>query len=129
MVVADLLKGIYHRGLPDNLFFYRDAKGLEVDILFDRGTTCDFVEIKSGQTLSGDSFDSLQRVGALFKKIGEPEGGKTPGRIKTFQPANGMTMFQVRVTRSNPPLPSPVAANRWVGSPFSKRIIGLSRQP
>ena len=36
-VVSELLKGRFNRGLPSNLFFWRDSTGNEVDVLLEQG--------------------------------------------------------------------------------------------
>lgn len=60
-VVAELLKGRFNRGLPDNLYFWRNHTGHEVDVLADEGTKLLPVECKSGATLVNDWFDALDR--------------------------------------------------------------------
>ncbi len=59
MVIVDLLKQRFNKGLQNNLFFLRDSTGREIDCLLDHGTTRDIVEIKSGMTVNKDFFASL----------------------------------------------------------------------
>lgn len=59
-VVSEFAKGRCNRGLDSNLYFWRDSAGNEVDLLVDQGTTLIPVEIRSGQTIVADSFDSLR---------------------------------------------------------------------
>ena len=54
-IISELLKSRYNRGQPSDLYFWRDNNGLEADIVFERGTKLQPVEIKSGQTITGDS--------------------------------------------------------------------------
>ena len=54
-IISEFLKSRYNRGLPPDLYFWRDNNGLEADIVFERGTKLQPVEIKSGQTITGDS--------------------------------------------------------------------------
>ncbi|TLU81620.1 MAG: ATP-binding protein [Chlorobium sp.] len=54
-IISEFLKSRYNRGLPLDLYFWRDNNGLEADIVFERGTKLQPVEIKSGQTITGDS--------------------------------------------------------------------------
>lgn len=70
LVVNEFLKGRLHRGLPSNLFFWRDSKGLEIDLLMENGEDLTPVEIKSGQTVVPDFFSGLKKWLALF---GQPE--------------------------------------------------------
>ena len=60
MVVIEALKYRYHRGRRSNLYFWRDAKGNEVDLLIERGADIAAVEIKSGATISSDYFKGLR---------------------------------------------------------------------
>lgn len=60
MVVIEALKYRYHRGKRSNLYFWRDAKGNEVDLLIGTGAGIAAVEIKSGATISSDYFKGLR---------------------------------------------------------------------
>lgn len=60
MVVIEALKYRCHRGRRSNLYFWRDAKGNEVDLLIERGADIAAVEIKSGATISSDYFKGLR---------------------------------------------------------------------
>ncbi|MCF8382934.1 MAG: ATP-binding protein [Chlorobium sp.] len=53
-IVSECLKARYNRGLPADLYFWRDNNGLEADIVFERGRMLQPIEIKSGQTITGD---------------------------------------------------------------------------
>lgn len=64
-VVSEFLKNRYNHVLSNNLYFYRDNIGNEVDLLLDYGTTLVSIEIKSGSTISGDYFKGLQRYHEL----------------------------------------------------------------
>jgi len=66
--VSELLKGRFNRGLPSNLFFWRDSTGNEVDVLIDCGLTLEPLEIKAGQTVTSDSFVGLRKWSALAEK-------------------------------------------------------------
>ncbi len=58
-VVSELVKTRTNKGLQSNLFFWRDKTGHEVDVVIDRGSHLVPVEIKSGKTLSSDSYKNL----------------------------------------------------------------------
>lgn len=58
-VVSEMYKNFVHRGEQPSLYFWRDASGREVDLLIDLGQAVVPVEIKSGQTVASDFFDSL----------------------------------------------------------------------
>ncbi len=71
LVIVDLLKSRYNNGKPNNLFFWRDSTGNEIDILIESGILRIPVEIKSGQTLSEESFRGLK----FWNKLTKTEGG------------------------------------------------------
>ena len=50
MVVSEMLKIKFNYGLSYNLFFWRNNKGVEVDLIIDDGNKLIPVEIKSSQT-------------------------------------------------------------------------------
>jgi predicted AAA+ superfamily ATPase len=58
-VVGEFLKNRYNSGRASNLFFWRDKTGNEVDVLIEQGEALIPVELKSGQTITGDSFAGL----------------------------------------------------------------------
>lgn len=62
LVVGEIMKHRLHRGLQPNLSFFRDAKGLECDVLYESGQGIAAIEIKSGATVNTDFFSSLNRI-------------------------------------------------------------------
>ncbi len=65
LIVSELLKQCFNEGRPSNLFFWRDSKGLEIDLLLENGDDLTPIEIKSGATISPDFTDSLKKWSAL----------------------------------------------------------------
>ena len=61
MVVNEFLKGRCNAGLRESLYYWRDNIGTEVDLIIERGGALAAVEIKSGQTVSTDSFANLRK--------------------------------------------------------------------
>jgi predicted AAA+ superfamily ATPase len=59
-VVTEFLKNRFNQGLTSNLYYWRDSKGLEIDLLLEDGERLQAVEIKSGQTIAEDFFASLK---------------------------------------------------------------------
>jgi len=59
LVLTELLKRRFNLGKPDNLYFFRDSKGNEVDIIIEEGDKLLPVEIKSGATITADFFKGL----------------------------------------------------------------------
>jgi len=60
LVVIEALKFRFNRGRRNNLHFYRDAKGNEVDLLMAIGPHVFPLEIKAGATISDDYFKGLR---------------------------------------------------------------------
>jgi predicted AAA+ superfamily ATPase len=59
LIVGELLRAAWNRGMPSNLYFWRDSTGTEVDVLRDEAGVLWPVEIKSGQTVAGDMLKGL----------------------------------------------------------------------
>lgn len=53
-VVSELIKQRYNQGLPNNLFFWRDNVGHEVNVLYETPQGLQAIEIKSGSTFAAD---------------------------------------------------------------------------
>lgn len=70
-VVAELLKARFNRALGSNLYFWRDRKGHEVDLLVEQGDALLPVEIKSGQTVAPDFFAGLDEWRRISGTAGE----------------------------------------------------------
>ncbi|HNZ72761.1 MAG TPA: ATP-binding protein, partial [Prolixibacteraceae bacterium] len=58
-VVNELVKKKINFNLRSNLFFWRDSKGYEIDVLVENGLSLYPIEIKSGQTISSEYFKNL----------------------------------------------------------------------
>jgi uncharacterized protein len=54
MMIIDLLKQRLNNGLQDNLYYWRDKTGNELDVLLDTATTVTAIEIKAGATMTSD---------------------------------------------------------------------------
>ena len=72
-VIADIKKRYFHRGLREELAFWRSKEGLEVDCLFSRSSQTIPIEIKSGHTLNSQFFTGLKRW-SLLADLAPSEG-------------------------------------------------------
>ncbi len=63
-IVAELIKNRFNEGEQDNLYFYREHKGREIDVVIDNGIMLDLIEIKMSQTVSEKFFKNLNRFPA-----------------------------------------------------------------
>ncbi len=66
MVIAEVLKERFHTGRDSNLFFYRDTRGNEVDLLMVSGSMIFPIEIKAGMTVNRDYFKGLKHIKKIF---------------------------------------------------------------
>jgi predicted AAA+ superfamily ATPase len=71
MVVVDFLKRRFNSGKLNNLYFWRDNVGNEIDMLIENGNERIPVEIKSGQTITNDFFKGIH----FWNKMTKAEGG------------------------------------------------------
>lgn len=71
MVILEFLKKRFNKGKSNNLYFWRDNVGNEVDLIVADGSTITPVEIKSGQTITNEYFKGIQ----YWNKISKTEGG------------------------------------------------------
>ncbi len=65
LIVSEMMKTRYNSGRMNNLHFWRDRAGHEVDVIVDRGDVLIPVEMKSGQTVTTDSFKGLNWMKVL----------------------------------------------------------------
>lgn len=91
LVVSELMKRRFHRGLPSNLYFWRDKTGHEIDCLAQHGAELTPVEIQSGKTVTQDSFKNLRYWGQLAGRTRKPafliyggEQGQTRGSLSVL---------------------------------------------
>ena len=59
MIIVDFLKSRYNKGKTNNLYFWRDSLGTEIDLLVEKANSLLPIEIKSGQTITDDYFKSM----------------------------------------------------------------------
>ncbi|MBU1168509.1 MAG: ATP-binding protein [Proteobacteria bacterium] len=67
MVIAEAFKFRFNRGKRSNIYFYRDSKGNEVDLVFSYASDLFPIEIKSGMTLTRDYFKGLNHFKGLYE--------------------------------------------------------------
>ena len=71
LVIIDFLKRLYNKGASNNLFFWRDNTGNEIDLLIRQQNNLIPVEIKSGQTVSEVFFKGI----SYWNKLTQHTGG------------------------------------------------------
>jgi predicted AAA+ superfamily ATPase len=61
-VASEVMKTHVHRGEEPRLYHFRDAKGLEVDLVLDGANKIRLIESKSARTINDDFFSGLRRL-------------------------------------------------------------------
>ena len=69
MVVIEAIKHRYNHGKRNNLFFYRDSSGNEIDILYGLLQQHVAIEVKSGKTVSADYFKAINKFAVNFPEL------------------------------------------------------------
>lgn len=65
MIISELLKKRFNSGQVDNLYYWRDKTGNEVDVLLDNAGKLTAIELKAGETISNDFFKGIEYFSAL----------------------------------------------------------------
>ena len=71
LIFVEFLKQRFNRGQKNNLSFWRDNVGHEIDLIFQYGNNLIPVEIKSGQTVTSEYFEGLK----FWEKINPNSSG------------------------------------------------------
>ncbi len=75
-IVSEVYKARVHHGKEPNLFYFRESKGLEIDLLLEQGNELIATEIKSGATVIPEFFSQLDKFATLL------QGKQLPLQIK-----------------------------------------------
>ncbi|MCK5358925.1 MAG: ATP-binding protein [Elusimicrobiales bacterium] len=67
-VIGELLKYRFNKGLRENIFFWRDHIGQEIDCIIENGENLIPLEIKSGTTVNSDFFKGIK----FWSKLAKP---------------------------------------------------------
>ena len=71
MVIVELLKQRWNKAKPDNLYFWRDNAGHEMDVIMENAGEVKPVEIKSGKTITTAYFKGL----LYWHRLTDSKGG------------------------------------------------------
>ncbi len=69
-VIMELLKTKYNRGSQSSIYYWRDNKGIEIDVLIDTGKKLIPIEVKSAQTFSESYLKSIIQWNKFSKNKG-----------------------------------------------------------
>lgn len=92
LVINELLKMKFNAGQINNLYFWRDNTGNEIDIIIDQNPPLT-IEIKSGETVTDKYFKSLKYWNKLSKKSG---GIVIYGGEKSYQKSDGFQLLSFK---------------------------------
>ncbi|MDA3940523.1 MAG: ATP-binding protein [Spirochaetia bacterium] len=90
-VVSEIYKYHYHHGIPDNIYYFRDYQGHEVDVLIERAQSIDLIEVKSSATFQESYLKGLKYFEKLYDgKINKSliYGGKESYKYKDTKIVN-----------------------------------------
>ena len=73
LVLMEILKYRFNRGKRNNLYFYRDSKGSEVDIIYEIGRDLFPIEVKAGATVTNEYFKGIKKFFKIYNHT--PWGG------------------------------------------------------
>lgn len=68
MMIAEYVKRMYHRNMMQDIWFWRDAEGHEVDLIIQESSKLNAIEFKATQTVLPDLFKGLSYFGNLTKR-------------------------------------------------------------
>ena len=69
MVIVDILKQRLNKGLEPDMYFVRDYKGFEVDLLVEDGRAVDLYEIKSSVSFQASFADNVARLAEIVPNV------------------------------------------------------------
>ncbi|PJB13748.1 MAG: AAA family ATPase [Flavobacteriales bacterium CG_4_9_14_3_um_filter_32_8] len=69
-VLMELVKKMKNKGVSENIYYWRDNKGVEVDILIDDGNQLLPIEIKSAQTFNNNFLANIKKFNSYANNTG-----------------------------------------------------------
>lgn len=70
LVILDILKSRLNKGMEPDMYFVRDYKGFEVDLLVENGRQVDLYEIKSSRSFHASFADNVSKLAAIMDNVG-----------------------------------------------------------
>ncbi len=101
MVVTEILKQRLNRGLDDRIYFYRDQKGNEVDLVIEEGQRLHLIEMKSSRTMNSSFLKGFLRFPQEGQQVasrsiiydGEHTGPYHEARIWNWKEAASLDIY------------------------------------
>ncbi len=66
LVVSEALKARYNNGAEPNLYFFRNSKGLEIDIILKENKILNLFEVKSGKALNDEFTKNMEKFRSQY---------------------------------------------------------------
>ena len=94
MMIAEYVKKMHHYNTPNDIWFWRDASGNEIDLLIQSPPKLELVEFKATQTITPDLFKGLNYFESLAKNTiltktlvygGKEEQTRNVGRVCSWK--------------------------------------------
>ncbi len=117
--VVEVLKHRFNHNRQPRLSFFRDARGLECDLVCEYGSGLGIIEVKSGSTIAADYFHAIDRVSAMLPQVTRKAvvyGGGQHQLRRDIEvvPLPGLGLALERFERRAPPVASMPQAVRWM---------------
>jgi len=88
MIITEVLKYFYNKGINKQLYFWRDSNGNEIDLIVEQNSKIIPIEIKSGRTINNSFFKGLECFADISDELSEKTiliygGDESMERMKT----------------------------------------------
>ncbi len=106
-VAAEAYKARVHNGEQPDLYHYRETRGLEIDLIIDRGEQLDAIEVKSSTTVNSEFFKNLNTFANLKQKSdrmrnisqqlvygGEKTQQRSKARLLSWRDVSSLTTYK-----------------------------------
>jgi len=64
-IISEIIKNRFNKGEDENIFFWRDRVGNEIDIIIEKGVSIIPIEVKSGRTINSNYFKGINYLNKL----------------------------------------------------------------
>lgn len=103
LVIGEALKYRFNQGKRSNLYFYRDSKGNEVDLLWINGSDFFPIEIKAGMTVTRSYFKGLNHLRKAYSDripggsglVYAGDGDQMRSEVSVFSISNLTKLFEM----------------------------------
>ncbi len=94
MVISEIKKSIEHKKLPFKIYFYRENKGIEIDLIIETPVSLNAIEIKSSKTFNSSFTTNLVKFDTKFSNFLK---GKTFGQFVLYDGAQNFNINNIQI--------------------------------